>query len=177
MELRRDPEHYPDCTLGVLTVLGFGTRLQTIERPWVPNAHGGKSGAKYESCIAEGTYNVQRHLRPSGERAWALVNHELDVFYLPSEVPRGRERAARTLVLIHAGNYVYDVIGCVAVGMARAKTRDGWMIERSREAMNVLRTMLGETYDVKLRIYREVPAVAGQGGDFAGAGATGGWKE
>lgn len=155
LELRRDPNFRDDCTLGVLTVLGFPTRLQTIERPWVLNPLGGKSGAKYESCVAEGTYNLTRHLRPSGEKAWALVNHELDVYYLPSDVPKGREKMTRTLVLIHAGNYVHDVVGCIAPGMARTKTREGgWMVERSREAMNVLRTMVGETYDVKLRIYR-----------------------
>lgn len=175
LELRRDPETYPTCTLGVLTVLGYPTRLQTIERPWVPNVHGGKSGAKYESCVAEGTYNLTRHLRPSGERAWALVNHELDVYYLPSDVPRGREAATRTLVLIHAGNFVHDVIGCIAPGMSRSKTRDGWMVERSRDAMNALRTMVGETYDVKLRIYRE--PYSGAGGSFAGGGATGNWRQ
>lgn len=155
LELRRDPNTRTDCTLGVLTVLGFGTRLQTIERPWIPNELGGKSGVKYESCVAEGTYNLVRHLRPSGEKAWALVNHELDVYYLPHEVPRGREKQTRTLVLIHAGNYVHDVVGCIAPGMARTRTREGgWMVERSREAMNALRTMVGDTFDVKLRIYK-----------------------
>lgn len=144
------------CTLGTL-LLHTGGRLQTLERTWVPNSHGGKSGEKYVSCIGPGVYRLRPHVRPSGDRVWALTNPSMDVYYLPVEVPRARELAARTLVLIHAGNYWYDIIGCIAPGKNRAKAGpDGtWMVTNSREAMNDLRTAVGGALDIQLTITEE----------------------
>lgn len=154
LELRRAPERHAGCTLGTLTVLGYSTRLPTLEQEWIPNAHGGKGGERYRSCVPEGNYSLTRHLRPSGEKAWVLVNHELCVFHLPMDVPRGMEQACRTLVYLAAGTFVHDLTGGIAVGMERVKGREGWELGRSREALNVLRTTIGDTHDVKMRIYR-----------------------
>jgi len=131
------------CTLGRLT-LPDGAVLHTIERTWVPNQHGGRSGEKHVSCIAPGTYTLRSHTRPSGDRVWALVNPELDVYYLPSDVPEGREDATRTLILIHAGNFWYDIIGCIAPGLSRnmAGPNGTWMVTSSRLAMRAVRDSL-----------------------------------
>jgi hypothetical protein len=154
LELRRTPERHAGCVLGTLTVLGFDTRLPTLEPPWVPCEKGARGGAAYRSCVPEGTYSLVRHLRPSGEKAWVLVNHELEVYHLPMDAPAARRDIVRTLVYLAAADYVHDIVGGVAVGMGRVKGREGWELERSREAMNVLRTTIGDTHNVKMRIYR-----------------------
>lgn len=141
------------CTLGQLE-LPNGTRLHTIERTWVPNKAGGKAGEKYVSCIGVGQYRLRPHTRPSGERTLAVSNPALDVYYLPEDVPTGREAATRTLVLIHAGNYWYDIIGCIAPGKARVKAgpEGTWMVTYSRDAMNEVRLAMGGTLDGRLVI-------------------------
>lgn len=146
--LTRD-QYLADCTLGVLEVAG--KRFFTIERPWLPDPVG-KAGVKYRSCVCEGAFRLTPFTRPSGEKAFRLSNPTLDVFESPTDVPKGREDSTRTLVLIHAANYVYDVIGCIGPGMSRLKTPQGWMVANSREAMNQIRTLVGMTFDLTLLI-------------------------
>ena len=148
LTLTRD-QYLRECTLGVLEVAG--KRFFTIERPWIPDPIG-KSGVKYKSCVSEGVYRLSPFTRPSGEKAFRLSNPTLDVFESPTDVPKGREESTRTLVLIHAANYVYDVVGCIGPGMSRTKVAQGWMVTNSREAMNQIRTLVGSTYDISLLI-------------------------
>lgn len=162
------------ATLGMLEA--NGKKFATIERPWIPNAHGGLSGEKYKSCVAAGEYRLEQHERPSGEKAFILSNPALDVYRTPAEVPAGREAATRTLVLIHAGNYVHDVIGCIAPGLTRYAGPLGWMVTSSREAMNQLRSVVGNTFDLRL-VIKYAPALAPGGGAFGGGGASGTWEE
>lgn len=150
LTLTRD-QYLPECTMGVLEVAG--KRFFTMERPWIPDPVG-KAGVKYRSCICEGTFRVTPFTRPSGEKAFRISNPSLDVYEDPFQVPRGKEDSARTLVLIHAANYVFDVIGCIGPGMERTKTLKGWMVTSSREAMNQIRTLIGATYDISLLIKR-----------------------
>lgn len=149
LRLKRDIR-LPDCTLGVLEVGAH--KLYTIERPWIEHPDGGKCGMRFESCVTEGRYRLRPHVRPSGEKTWALTNAMLDCYYLPSEVPAAKIAACRTLVLIHAGNYVWDVNGCIAPGKRRSKRQFGWMVERSRDAMNEIRTVVGNALDLWLTI-------------------------
>ena len=153
LELRRAPERHAGCVLGTLTVLGYDTRLPTLEQEWVPCERGGRGGAAFRSCVPEGNYSLVRHQRPSGEKAWVLVNCEHEVYHLPADVPAARRLTARTLVYLAAGTFVHDLVGGIAIGMERERGREGWELGRSREAMNVLRTTIGETHDVKMRIY------------------------
>src|SRR5690606_41150400 len=51
---------------------------------------------------------------------YALVNEALGVYY--QQRPAG-QTWGRTAILIHVGNFVSDVIGCVAVGMSHGGTR------------------------------------------------------
>lgn len=148
--LTRD-QYLPDCTLGGLIVAD--KHFFTIERPWVPDPTC-RSGVKYRSCIAEGSYRMTQFTRPSGEKTFRLSNPLLDVYEDVFDVPRGREESTRTLILIHAANFVFDVIGCIGVGLERTKTTRGWMVTNSREAMNQLRTLVAGTYDNVLNITR-----------------------
>lgn len=149
LALRRDTKG-PDCILGILEVQD--KKLHTLEPPWVPHPAGGKAGAPFISCIPAGIYRLEPHKRPCGERAWILSSPELGVFRLPFEVPREQREKARSLVTVRAANYAYDAVDAIGVGCARIKTQLGWKLERSLDAMNILRTLINSTLDITLRI-------------------------
>lgn len=155
-----------ELTLGVLT-LPTGRKLYTIERPWVPSPHG-LSGVKYESCVSDGVYRLDRHSSEKFGQVWALVNPALDVYHYPYEVPRTKARYARTAILIHAGNWVRDVIGCIAPGKTRARVEGEWMVLNSRDALNELRTVIGSKIEVSLEVIwaAGVQPRTSSGGDF-----------
>jgi hypothetical protein len=114
------------CTLGVLSVAGV--TLQTLERPWVPGAPGGKKGV---SCIPSGLYQLIQHDTEAHPRSFALVNEALSVFHLAC--PPGRQ--GRTACLIHVANFVSELRGCIALGMERALNGVDWTLRSSRVAV------------------------------------------
>lgn len=140
----------PDFTSGVMT-LPTGLRLYTIERPWLSDPLC-KSGQKYRSCVADGDYKVVKHASEKFGNVWALVNHDLDVYHWPGEVPKGREESTRTAILIHAGNWSHDVIGCIAVGQSRIGIGDSYMVQRSRAALTDFRRAVAREPSLGLRI-------------------------
>lgn len=106
--------------------------LFTIERPWKPGLPG---GLPFESCVPDGTYELIPHRRPNGDLVFALRNPDLGVYYTDQE--RGK-RSGRYLILIHAGNKVADVVGCIAPGMVRTIADNTRMVRSSREAMKLI---------------------------------------
>lgn len=107
-----------DFTLGWLTV---GTlKLATIERPWIPSPHH-KGGLNRESCVPDGAYTLRRHSGPDFQDVFGLENPALDVNY--AELPRA-EQSGRWAILIHQGNWVRNVVGCIAVGLAHRMLPD-----------------------------------------------------
>lgn len=118
----------PTETEGVLH-LHDGTRLFTLERPWRPSATG---GMPFRSCVPDGEYSLLPHIRKNGDEVFALWNPHLHVYYTPQE--KGK-RPGRDLILIHSGNTVDDVVGCIAPGITRTIYRDKRWVTRSREAM------------------------------------------
>lgn len=150
----RDPDRNR-FTLGRLTVGAH--QLHTMERGWVPNPDGGRSGARFVSCVAPGIYRLVRHDSERYPLSWALVNPALDVYHLPDDVPAGREAQARVAILLHAGNYWDDFLGCIGPGRTRtwttARTQAGeWMVTHSRDALNLIKTVVGARLDLMLEI-------------------------
>lgn len=145
----RDPgDRY---TLGRLLVNDH--KLDTMERAWLPNPDGGKSGRRFESCVSGGSYRLVRHNSEKYPLSWALVNPTLDVYHWPDDVPRGREPQARQTILIHPANYWHDLLGCIGPGRERVRQQSGeWMVARSRDAMNLIKTVIGSQLDVTLEI-------------------------
>lgn len=92
-------------------------RLQTLERPWDNNIAG-------KSCIPEGTYRVKRD--KSGR--WQ--------YYAIQNVP------SRTFIEIHPANYVNQLEGCLALGMARME--DNISVASSKDALSVFMDYVGE---------------------------------
>lgn len=140
-----------NCTLGVMLVGNH--KLHTMERAWLPNQFGGRSGKRFESCVSDGTYKLVPHRSEKYPMAWALVNHDLDVYHYPQDVPPSRVEQARQTILIHPGNWWSDLLGCIAPGRSRAKVNGEWMVQNSRDAMNLLRTVIGSMLDVTLTVH------------------------
>jgi len=121
----------PTETMGVLQVGEL--ELHTIERPWIPDEqHGSRPN---ESCVPDGEYRLVPHSSERFPDTWALVNPELKVFHYGGQ-------AGRSAILFHVGNYVEDVIGCIAPGVARLIVRSRLMVTKSTEAMQELREAL-----------------------------------
>jgi hypothetical protein len=100
-------------TLGELRI---GEDLfRTIERPWIENP-AGPGGMPKISCVPLGLYTVIPHTSDRFPNTYALVNHARGVYYQPEEIPNG-QKYGRSAILIHVGNRVRDVIGCIAVGL------------------------------------------------------------
>lgn len=149
LTLRRDTSNQ-DAVLGVLEVAG--NKLHTLEKPWVENPNGGKGGAQFVSCLPPGIYRLEPFKLPSGERGYVVSNPNLDVFKMPFEIPKQKQTAARARVTIRAANYAFDAVDAIGVGMQRTKTPHGWKLERSLDAVNVLRTTINGALDLQLVI-------------------------
>jgi hypothetical protein len=122
-----------EVTLGTLEVGDL--KLATIERPWIPNP-AGKGGIPRESCIPDGTYHLQPHQSERFPRTYALIGEAQGVYY--QQRPAG-QTWGRTAILIHVGNFVHEVIGCIAVGLKHGGTS---CVTSSRTAMDALRSRL-----------------------------------
>lgn len=153
MELKLLRDHYhTECTEGRLFV--GDEMFYTIERPWIP-VEGCKSGKKSESCVATGKYDLKPHQRPvekKGKMVWALVNPDLDVYYVTSHVPEKKRGKARTLILAHVACFVDDIAGCIGPGLERTMMPNmrkpppqspERAVKFSGAAMNRMREILG----------------------------------
>lgn len=136
------------CTLGILQV--NGRKFHTIERPWLPNPSG-PGGMRQESCIPVGTYRLEPRETEARGKHWILSNRALGVYAQPQDMPNGQPWG-RSLVLIHAANWAHELLGCIAPGKARTVSNGEWMVTSSRDAMNELRTLLGNQIDLSITI-------------------------
>lgn len=125
-----------DCTLGWLQHAGL--KLATIERPWLPNPLG-LGGTPRQSCIPDGNYTVEPFTGARFTDVFRLSNPILGVYR--DQVPAGQPWGRRD-ILIHSGNFVDDVIGCIAVGTSHAITNGRHQVMLSRDALLALREAL-----------------------------------
>jgi hypothetical protein len=140
------------CTLGQLSEPVSGRKWDTIERPWVPSpiAVCGEKGA---SCIPLGQYRVERYSSDAHPNVFALSSPGLGVCVTEQEVPAAQQGIFRTRCLIHPANWASELRGCVAPGKERVKGPGGlWMVQRSRDAMNEIRNLLGRSIEITLVI-------------------------
>lgn len=93
-------------------------RIFTLERPWLP-VGGAPCGQKGVSCVPPGRYQLVPHNSEAHPHTVALVNPALWVYHFDEDVPPERRGFARTTVLIHPANYVSELRGCIAPGLAR----------------------------------------------------------
>jgi hypothetical protein len=135
----------PKQTLGVLRHEPTGWACCTLELPWADNEN-------RRSCIPPGrggeaiTYRAKRHESPRyGE-----------TLYLPG-VP------GRSEILVHAGNYISDTLGCILVGV-QFRDLDGDSltdVTSSRQTLGVLLQKIdGEEVELKIG-WADTPEPAG----------------
>lgn len=149
LTLRRDTSA-PDAILGTLEV--NGKKLFTIERPWKPHPEGGPAGAPYVSCVPTGVYRVEPFRMPSGEKAYVISNPVAGVYALPFQIPKPQREMLRSRVTIRAANYAHEAVDAIGVGLDRTKTSSGWKLERTLDALNILRTTINSALDLTLVI-------------------------
>lgn len=109
----------PDETLGLMKfpVMDDGSSrysLWTVECPWNQNI-------PFLSAIPDGEYTVQAFDSVDHPNCWVITPVQ-----------------GRTGILIHSGNSVDDVCGCIAPGL----TRSGVKVWESRDAMRLLNYVL-----------------------------------
>lgn len=135
-------------TSGIL--IGGGLRLMTMERPWISNP-AGKGGVRRESCIPEGSYALHAYSSAAKPDCYEMVNPDLGVYAQPEHIPAGQQWG-RSNCLIHAGNFVTDVIGCIAVGLSAGELSGKPAVMASVAAMVKLREVLGRALVHTLQI-------------------------
>lgn len=132
------------CTLGLLFIPGE-VALVTMELPWIPaEKRDDLGGKKNASCVPLGTYRLVPHESKKHGRTWALVNHDLDVVHYEGDDHDPDED--RATCLLHIGNFVIDLLGCIGPGtrtaMAPPDKGSDYMVCDSAKAMNILRSHL-----------------------------------
>ncbi len=103
-------------------------------------------GTPYRSCVPDGRYTLVKHTRPDGTKTVALVNKGLGVWHRAEDRPN---EWGRFLILIHAGNYVEDVVGCIAPGLFRTIYDNRLMVTTSRYAMRKLNVTRYKSITIK----------------------------
>lgn len=148
LTLTRDTPH-SELWLGILEVAG--RKFHTLEPA---------------NCLPAGTYRLRPHQRPNGEQCFALVSPQAAVYHQPYDVPPYRASTSRYLALVHAGNYWWDA-DAVALGKDRVletlrgtQTIRTWRMAETKAAMNELRTLIGQKFDVEVTIISSMEAVA-----------------
>jgi hypothetical protein len=96
--------------------------------------------------VPDGEYSLRHHIRPNGDRVFALWNPDLSVFYTKQE---RADREGRYLILIHSANWVEQVIGCIAPGVVRTIAENKRMVRNSRQA--VAKIMEGKYDSILIR--------------------------
>lgn len=116
--------------------------LNTLERPWIPGPDLG--GLPFKSCVPDGQYRLVPYARRNGDECFKLINEELGVFATESDMRASG--SGRYDILAHSANFVHQLVGCIAPGLARTLMTNNTTnsMERtvgsSREA---IRLMLG----------------------------------
>lgn len=109
----------PWGTFGRLVYGDF--RAFTVERPWANNK-------ARESCIPDGEYQMQWYNSPKFGPTWALVGGSVSLFPKPG--------ASRSAILIHKGNTMDDLLGCIALGSTLGTVNGKWAVVNSTSTVN-----------------------------------------
>jgi len=113
----------------------------TVERPWLNNE-------QQVSCIPEGVYTmrmrdsavVNRSTGGAYARGWEVTNVE-----------------GRSFIMVHPGNTMDDLQGCIAPGTTLAYIKGKWAVGNSRAAFDEMMQVLAGADSVELTISQLTP--------------------
>lgn len=108
----------------------------TVERPWMGNRQN-------ISCIPEGRYVLRKRYSPVVERT---SGGEFTEGWQVTEVPE------RTFIMLHPGNHMEHVEGCIAPGLHLGFIQEKWAVTSSRIAFrDLMNALTGSEYDIDIR--------------------------
>jgi hypothetical protein len=110
-------------TFGELFVDGR-MMFHTCELPW-------KDNQTKISCIPKGTYKAKLRNSPKYHDHWHL-----------QDVPN------RSMILIHSGNTIGDIEGCILIGQGRGEVNGLPAVTSSRRAMELMRQMFPAEFEI-----------------------------
>lgn len=140
--------YLPDVTLGILRIGDL--RLCTLEEPWRPDPDG-PGGQQGVSCVPDGGYSLYAHNGTRFKDVFGLRNAALGVYRQPQDIPAG-QKYGRSAVLIHAGNSVDDIEGCMLVGMRHAILDGRHVVLESRKALERFKALVPSSTEHNLFI-------------------------
>ncbi|MCL6416146.1 DUF5675 family protein [Aestuariirhabdus sp. Z084] len=106
----------------------------TVERPWLDNK-------PRQSCIPEGEYDLRLGTyNRGGYPAYEVL-----------DVPD------RTLIKIHVGNTIDDVVGCIAPGKSLAYMERKWAVSSSKKAFGEFMEAMAGIEQTRIRIVHYSP--------------------
>lgn len=143
-------ERQPSTTDHTEGFLSFDDEiLATIEQEWREHPDGNPGGENDNSCVPAGKYELIPHTRQDEKKVVALVNEDLGVYYLKKDRPNDK---GRYLILFHIGNWVSDIVGCIAPGLSKGPSIRGVMVRKSAIAMRRLMDYIdGEDAELEIR--------------------------
>lgn len=123
-------------------------KFWTLERPWIQGDSPG--GLPFKSCIPDGVYELRPYVRQNGDHVLCYVNEDLGVYYAKADRP---DDDGRFKCLWHPANYVYQVVGCTAIGNVRKIYQGKRMISNSRKTFDKLRELIDfeTTHTIEIR--------------------------
>lgn len=128
--------YLPDVTLGTIQV-GL-QKFYTLEEPWRKDVDG-PGGMSNISCVPDGTYDLVPHDGKIKD-VFALQNASLGVWH---QKPQGSSpQWGRSAILIHAGNTVDDIEGCILLGLDTRIYGNRHRVDRSQEALVYWRSLV-----------------------------------
>jgi hypothetical protein len=92
--------------------------------------------------VPDGQYELIPYRRTNGDDVYALRNPDLGVYFTKDE--KG-DAPGRFKILIHSGNFVEDVVGCVCPGKGHTIYQNRPMVTSSRDAMKRIMELKWET--------------------------------
>jgi hypothetical protein len=114
----------------------------TVERPWENNE-------PMRSCIPEGDYKLVWYNSPRFGRTVAVVGNSVSLFPDP--------KYKRSAILIHSGNTMDDVLGCISPGEALGFVSGKWAVIGSKSATQKVLSLLDPVTPGNITISHYIP--------------------
>jgi len=116
-----------------------GETFYTVEKPF-------KNNLPFVSCVPAGEYSLMPYQSVKYGDTFKLVSVPNNV--MPDKI----DDKIRYGILIHRGNTVDNVVGCIAVGDKLGMVNGKWAVMNSRQTMDRLRKLWQKEKPLKLEI-------------------------